>query len=306
MSKHKNPKRHLDLHGLKNGAYGVVASMKIEPSGYPVTLEAFRHAVNQCVIDLKNSCPENVPVSYIVDFPVAIRIRAVVPASQQGSLHPQMVGGTGVQSIQESSVKEAEAIAAASRKISMAAIDHGNKLAQVAESRQISPADAAKILATSPDEKISRKTYGRARGPENQIDLIDGQRQVGGNRNIPATLLGETVFHLERCHLQEISPSKFRLEKDGGDKEWRKIQSELDGSTILQGQGDSPITVSLRYAEISRSPADLSVCIAEKMATKKRWMEPIKVSNSQEIFDRSREHISHLEDVIENSLNEGD
>lgn len=85
----------------------------------------------------------------------------------------------------------------------------------------------------------------------------------------------------------------------GNDETWRKLQGQLEGNTILRGQDDSAINTSLRYAEISRTPADLSVCIAEKVATKQRWLEPVKISNPQEIFDRSRDQISHLEETID-------
>ena len=301
MSKRSQNKRHLDLLNLKNRNYAVISSTKIESSGQPMTLAAFLNSLRQCANDLKNSCPENVPVSFIVDWPMPIKISAVVPASQQGSLlAKEGEEGPSVQSVEESSLAEAEAIAAAAREISMAAIDCGNELAKTAEAHRISTADADAILAESPNEKIARKTYARARGSEKQIDFVEGMRQVGGNRNIPVALQGAEIFKIEKCHLQELSPTNFKLGKNGNDETWRKLQRQLEGNTILRGQDDSPINTSLRYAEISRTPADLSVCIAEKVATKQRWLEPVKVSNPQEIFDRSREHLNHLEETIEN------
>ena len=300
MSQRSHNKRHLDLLSLKSRNYAVVGSTKIEPIGQPMTLAAFLNSLRQCANDLKNSYPENVPVSLIVDWPMPIKISAVVPASQQGSLlTDQGKDGACIQSLEESSLAEAEEIAAATRKISMNAIDCGNELAKTAETRRISIADAHTILAESPNEKIARKTYARARGSENQIDFVEGMRQVGGNRNIPVALHGSEIFEIEKCHLQELSPTNFKLEKNGNDETWRKIQSQLEGNAILRGQDDSPVNTSLRYAEISRTPADISVCIAEKVATKQRWLEPVKISNPQEIFNRSRDQISHLEETID-------
>lgn len=302
--KRKMQKRPLDLHGLQNGHYSVIAKKDFEPKGYPISEEAFYRNLRQQFCDIKNSIPSNVPYQIIVDWPSPIRIRAVVLATTQGALIPQDANSTvspeGYPTLADSALAEAEQIATEAASGSKRSIDVAHSLASEAENRIVPLEEAMEILDKSPDKWTSRKTYGRSRGPKDKIQYADGEeREIGGSKVIPATVKSKETFDLCHCFLSETKQGKFTLLCDTGNDAWRHLQALTPGIDTVKADADSIIVQSLRCMMAAEVPVDMTVCIVDHIPTTERWLEPIRVKDKQKFFAQTRNRLDYLEDALD-------
>jgi hypothetical protein len=239
----------------------------------------------------------------MVEYKGSIRISAVVPLTNQGALVEQSTDVTSPlanQTLEASAKAEAEQIAAVASKISQAAIDVGNQMASTAERRIFSQEQTVETLAGSPDEGVSRKTYTRARGPEQRIQYANGDRTIGGSRSIPTATLSTETFELKQCYLEIAKKGEFTFEpSDPRNDGWRRLQAHTPGICTLRGQADSPIMLNLRCAALAGTPVHMKVCVAEKVATKFRWVEPVEIFNTREILAQARDWLNYLEEILE-------
>ena len=301
--KSKAPKRPLDLAGLRAGHFATIADMSLPASGIPVVPEVFITKFRQAVADLKNTCPRNAPFNVIVDWPSDIRLRSVVMALPQGALVPddEVASPTCAdhRKLETTALAEAEEIAATARGVSRAAIDIGNEVATEGERRQIPLDEVGQTMAASPDECVSRKTYGRARGPEAHIHYPDGNyRTVGGAKPIPAITHSDEIFHLQGCSLKPTKRGELELIALGPHEDWHRLQAYAPGVNLVKGEGDSPIQNSLIVAAKAGIRVDLTVCVTEKIATRERWCTPVAIQNKDEVFLQVREWLAFLQESL--------
>lgn len=296
-------KRTLDANDLRTGNYAVIASTQWDSDGLPSLVLPFRNEIARQLRDLKIICPSKAPYVLMVEYKGSIRISAVVPLTNQGALVERSTDVTSPpanQTLEASAKAEAEQIATVASKISQVAIDVGNQMASKAERRILPQEQTVETLAASPDERVSRKTYTRARGPEQRIQYANGDRTIGGSRTIPTSTLSTETFGLQRCFLEITKKGAFTLEpSDPGDDGWRRLQAHTPGIYTVKGQADSPIMQSLRCAALAGTPVDMKVCVAEKVATKFRWVEPIEIINKREIFAQARDWLNYLEETLD-------
>lgn len=306
MSKHyksrKRAKRPLDLVGLKEGRYATIADMSIPASGHPVSPEVLYAKFLQAAKDLRNACPSRAPVNLVVDWQSEIRFRAAVMALPQGALAINgdecLLSSDNSRKLDDSALAEAEEIATSARRASQEAIDIGNAMATEAEKRCISRDDVIKTMLGSPDESVSRVTYGRARGAEAHIHYPDGNRTIGGNKVIPATTHSDETFELLQCSLRQIKPNTFCIDASVPHEGWRRLHAYTPGIELLKGETDSPVLKILLVAANAGIRVDITVCVSEKVATGERWCTPISIQNKHEVFVRGREWLEFLEESL--------
>lgn len=306
MSRKSKPrsraKRPLDLNGMKAGRYATVAEMSIPASGHPVTPEALHAKLQLAATDLRNASPDRAPVSLVVDWQSDIRFQAVVMALPQGALSTAVeeapTSSTVHRDLEESALAEAEEIAAATRQTSKAAIDIGNAMAAEGERWPIPMNELVQTMARSPDESVSRATYGRARGPEAHIHYPDGERTIGGAKIIPTTTHSAESFDLQQCSLKVIKPGVLELACLVPHEDWRRLQSHTAGINVVKGEADSAIHNSLLVAAKAGIHVDMTVCVSEKITTGERWCTPIAIKNKQDVFIQGHEWLSFLEESL--------
>lgn len=297
----KRAKRPLDLAGLKEGKIATVVDMMIPVPGFPVTTEGLQARIRQCTKDLLKACPDSAPVTVVVDWQSEIRLRCIVMALPQGAL---MADGendpffSANNRIENSALAEAEDIAKAARQISKAAIDVGNEIANEAERRIIPLHEIAQTMANSPDETVSRYIYGRARGSEAEMRYPDGERTIGGAKDIPATTYSEETFALLQCNLREIKPGILTMNSLVPHEGWRLLQGHTPGIGLIKGEADSPILRSLLLAANAGIPVDITVCVSEKVATGERWCTPLSIQNAHDVFAQGHEWLTFLEESL--------
>ncbi len=295
-------KRPLDLLGLKNGRYAKIDHAEVESKGYPQTGEMFLREISQKLKVVENCCPDNAPCTVIVEFDSPIRIHAVVLASPQGSLltdTPDGIPSAQDQSkLEETSLAEAEQIAAEAAKKIKGAIDVGVKMAEAAEQRTVPLDEAVETMAASPDERISRYAYGRTRGPKVDIKFNDSRRAVGGGKDIPSTCRSTETFEITNCHLREIKPGQFLLESKSSNDDWLRLRAHTPGIEIVKGMLETPLIQSLQFTATAGIPVDMAVCVTEKISTEERWVEPISLKNKDEVFKQGRDWLNNLEESL--------
>uniref|UniRef100_Q47GA7 Uncharacterized protein n=1 Tax=Dechloromonas aromatica (strain RCB) TaxID=159087 RepID=Q47GA7_DECAR len=294
-------KRPLDLAGIREGKFAVVGGMTMAASEFSSTSEAFQARFRQVTNDLRKTGPAGAAVSVVVDWPCEIRFRSIVTALPQGALVADGENDACFSpdsGIENSALAEAEEIAKAARQISQAAIDVGNGIASDAERRIIPLNEVTQIMASSPDEAVSRYTYGRARGQETEIHYPDGERIIGGDKPIPATAHSKETFALLQCNLREIKPGVLAMTSSVPHEGWRQLQGHTPGIELIKGEPDSTVLRSLLMAANARIPVDMTVCISEKVATGDRWCTPISIQNSREVFEQVHEWLTYLEENL--------
>jgi hypothetical protein len=316
-------KRKLDLRCLESNRFGVVSSTDATFPGHAVKLSSALQQLSQAGADLKRVCPGVAFGEVIVELPARCKLKFVIPAMDQGALDVEgdfgsskipiydenqaskvtseeapTTRGRHSLTIEETALAEARRIAEAASRISMAAVDVGNQLVDAAEKKNLALEDAVEKLAESPDEKISRNSYGRAGGQEKTIRYSAlGERTIGGNHIVVADLLSTDTFSLHGCKLtQGKRKGSYRLEGQPDDPEWIRLkQLDLDEFDLFDLK-ETPAMELLGYALTSNHIVDVDVCLAEKVSKKQRRLAPLKIRNSSNIIARTRDRLELLEE----------
>lgn len=318
-------KRKFDLKCLQSNRYGVVSSTDSNFPGHPVTLSYAIQQLTQAGADLKRVCPQTAYGEVIIELPPRCKLKFAIPAMDQGALDVEgelgfsankntdgdqeqasmvtneggsMSLGRPSRSIEETALLEARRIAETASKISMAAVDVGNQLVDRAEKHSLALEDAIEKLTESPDEKVSRNSYGRAGGQEKTIRYSAfGERTIGGNHTVAADLLSTDTFSLAGCELMRGKRTgSYRLEGRSNDPEWNRLcQHGLDKIDLFD-LTETPLMELLVYALTSNHPVDIDVCLAEKVSKKQRRLAPLKIRNRCEIIARTRDRLELLEE----------
>ncbi|MFH2089046.1 MAG: hypothetical protein ABIK82_15475 [Pseudomonadota bacterium] len=315
--------RKLDLKCLQTNRFGVVSSTDAAFPGHAVTLASAIQQLNQAGADLKRVCPQTAYGEVIIELPARCKLKLVVPATDQGSLdvarnpeHPVDAVTNEDQTskdsdqvelsnhrepslpIAESSLAEAQKIAECASKISMAAVDVGNQLVDQAEASSITLEDAVAKLAESPDEKVSRNSYGRSGGQAQTIRYSAlGERTLGGNHIVAADALSTDTYSLAGCHLiQGRRNGGYILEGNSHDPEWIRLSLLQLGEIEVVDDKNTREMELLGYALTSNHTVDIDVCLAEKIRNKRRWLKPLAIHNRSEIIARTRDRLDLLEE----------
>ena len=327
-------KRRLDLECLSAHRYGVIASIERKLPIHPLMPETAIQHIRQAVADLKRVRPEVADSEVILEFPhlEILRAKLVVSAMQQGALDlaaeasasptgRSALGSDGkpldrgaiqqvdnqepakgrtskaIRSIDETSLAEAEQLAATAARVSMAAVDIGTKVVNQAESEPVTLEAAARDLANSPDERVSRKTYGRAVGPEQSVRYAQlGERMLGGGHCIPRDLQSADSFRLSKCKVATGRDGALIVEGSSDDPEWLRLNKEYPACTSIIRDADISTTCMLRSALALDRPVDMDVCVSERIRNKRRTLNPLAIHNKPELISGLRGMLEQLED----------
>jgi len=330
----KIKKRPLDLQCLATNRYGVVASTTVDSPGHPVKYPVQMQRLRQAAADLRKVRPDGSHCELVIEFPTNTVLKLVVATTAQGSLLaraenelPSILppeagtdieterantdsgvasdgarqGKRAVPSIAATALAEAEQLAAAAASISMAAVDVGHRVVDMAEKRRLTLEEAVAEFSTSPDEFVSRKTYARAGGPSQTINYSTiGERVLGGGHKVSAELHSANTFKLRRCHLAPGGrDGSFLLEGKDDDPEWQRLSDLYSCEFHLGGSKDSLAMQLLGYALASNSMVDVDVCISERASTKFRKLIPLAIHNRSEIVAGARDRLEFLEESSE-------
>lgn len=316
-------KRKLDLKCLESNRFGVVSSTDATFPSHAVKLSSAIAQLNQAGADLKRVCPQMAYGDVIIELPTCCKLKFVVPATDQGALDIESNIGASINtitvgdqaskvsdqdgplshgrpslSIEETALVEARGIAEAASQISMAAVDVGNELVDQVERNSLALEDAVEKLAESPDERVSRNSYGRSSGQVQTIRYSAlGERTLGGNHIVAADLLSTDTFSLTRCKLMQGGrKGSYRLVGRSDDPEWIRLKHlHLDEIDLFDVK-ETPMMELLGYALTSNHTADVDVCLAEKVSKKLHRLAPLKIRNRSEIIARTRDRLELLEE----------
>lgn len=301
-------KRQLDPKCISSGRYATIASsLEIFPSegvSGRVAIQKFK----QAIADLLLSIPEGAQASVITELPTSVRFKLVVPAIDQASLdighsycleentdsvrlakssnEHLMKNDPIAYSIEASSQAEAERIAEAAGKTGIKAIEVGKQLVAQVETNATPLEVAQRDLALSPDEKVSRKTYGRATGPQRTIRFSTlGEKTIGGGHLIPSHLHSESTFSLTGCRLLPGGKNGgFYLEENPADPEWIRLSGiQSTHFELIADKGSSEMEL-LGHALASNQLVDIDVCIGERVTNKRRKLVPLRIRNRADVI----------------------
>jgi hypothetical protein len=319
-------KRHLDLNGLKTGQFGVVATINVEGAGHPVKFSTAIQALQQAHADLKRARPNFTHADVVIDFPSSVPLKLVVPATPQGAfpleprdkenfdyshhgapvpeIQPNMPDRVGasvnIRQLENSALAEAEQLAAAAAKISMGALDVGNDVAARLEKHGLMMEHISEELSNSPDEGVSRKICARARGPEQHVQYPAGERSIGGGRTISTESRSRNAYKLTKCSVTPADRGRMLvLESSPHDTEWQRLQEDFRGINLLGGTEGSSLMQILRYAALACVSVNLEVCVSERIESKRRRLEAVRIFNTKEIISLAHERLNFLEETCD-------
>ncbi len=323
MSKKSKPrikKVPLDLECLQQKRYGVVLTISMNWPQHGMAFGSVLDSFKRQASDAMKAKPEFSHCQVIVQMPPVTSLQLVIPAGPQGALpvgteSRTSDGGASAQptpsaerenvdkakptpSIESTSLAEAEDLAATAAKISMGAVDHGNRVAKIAEADGLTLEAAEEEFSKSEDETVSRKVYVRAAGPAQILSYPMGERVLGGNHKIAAEVHSGDTFKLQKCRLASSGKDgRFEVIGNDDDLEWLRLRKSAGARTVLAGTIDDPEIQFMRFADLAGLPIDVDVCLTERVDRKRRELLALRVHNRTEIAEASRGRLEILEET---------
>ena len=324
-SKRVTTRTRLDLENLENHRYATIASVTLDAPSHPVFFEGMLSSIRQAKTDLLKVRPYYSRAQVIVFLVGRLTFQLVVPATLQGALFSNTVvngkdrgqsidseqsGDSKVSpnaspsarlplSLEESALKEAEQIAAASAEISMRSVDVGNLAASKTALQTLSLEETLIEFAQSPCEKVSRNIFVRARGPVQTIRYSKGKKTVGGNCAVASRSFSAETFILKGCSISHSTQAGYlQLTTPAGEPGRTKLSERFPGTLLILNSKDDQIVRFLKYAEVNSLMVDLEVCVSEKVSTRRRTLIPLRLFNKAEILAYAREDLELLEEAL--------
>lgn len=296
-----------EFEAIKSGQYAVICTATALVPDHPISFGYLLEQLQKVWRDLKKHISAPAGALVVVEEMPSITLKLVVPRKSQGALmmHNGEHGVTDLDdsagpfvlasevgqaeqnalTLEQSAMLEAEEIARASARFSKKSIDVASSLVKKAEQESLSVEAATPEFAASPDERVTRSVYCRARGPEQALSFLGDERLLGSGHAISNRLYSQATFALTQCKVAISHKSKSRYLQGGAeDPEWQRL-IEWSGFVIdeLDGEEAADEMFLLRLAEASNQLVDVDVCIKEKTATKGRRLVPLRVRNRSAI-----------------------
>lgn len=297
-----------EFEAIKSGHYAVICTAKAAAPGHPVSFGYLVEQLQKVWRDLKKHNSATAGAAVVVEDLPDITLKLVVPRKTQGALIARgdehciagmegsagpsvfaplngQVGGSPL-TLEESAMVEAEEIARAAARVSKGAIDAASTIVEKAEQESLSVETATPAFAASPDERVTRNAYCRARGGEQILSFLGDERLLGGGHAIPNQLYSQATFALTQCKVAIFGKNNSRyLQGNAEDPEWQRL-IEWSGFVVDELDGDeaSDEMFLLRLAEATNQLVDVDVCIKERMSTKGRRLVPLRVRNRSDIM----------------------
>ena len=309
-----------EFEAIKSGYYAVICTATAVAPGHPISFGYLVEQLQKVWRDLKKHNSATAGAAVVLEDLPDITLKLVVPRKTQGALIARWdghcvagVGGSAGPSVfaplkgqiggntltlEESAMVEAEEIARASARVSKAAIDAANNIVEKAEQESLCVETATPAFAASPDERVTRSAYCRARGAEQILSFLGDERLLGGGHTIPNQLNSQTTFALTQCKVAILGKNNSRhLQGSAQDPEWQRL-IEWSGFVVdeLEGEEASDEMFLLRLAEATNQLVDVDVCIKEKVSTKGRRLVPLRVRNRSAIMDAIKERLEVIDE----------
>lgn len=307
-----------DAKAIKDGHYAVICTAITKAQGHSITYEQFLEHLKRVWRDLTKHNSTKAGAMVVLDEMPEIYLKLVAPMKTQGALialddeHGSTGTGTSVappayapldrqgnSPLEASAIAEAEEIARTCARLAKGAIDAADVLIKRAEQESLSIESASSDFAGSPDEKITRETYGRAQGPEQKLSFSGDVRILGGRHTTPKLLHSKATFELTQCKVAISRKNNCcHLHGHADDPEWQRL-IKWSGYMVdeLDGDATSDEMYLLRLAEVSNQLVDVDVCVTEKPSSKKRRLMPIRVRNRAAIRLAINERLEVIGDM---------
>jgi len=310
----------LEFEAIKLGQYAVTYTTTAKSPGHPVSFGYHIERLQKAARDLTNHNSTAAGTTIVVEEIPDITLKLVVPRKSQGALiarggephvaeNPVSGGASSLDpmggqsggnnlTLEVGAMMEAEEIARASARISKSAIDVADTLIEKAEQESLSIEMADPVFAASPDERVSRIAYCRARGAEQILSFLGDDRALGGWHLIPNHLYSQGTFALTQCKVAISGKNNSRfLQGSAQDPEWQRL-IEWSSPLVdeLDGDDESDEMFLLRLAEATKQLVDVDVCVKEKVASKVRRLVPLRVRNRASIMAAIKERLEVIDE----------
>lgn len=309
-----------EFEAIRSGHYAVICTALAAAPGHPVSFRYFVEQLQKVWRDLTKHNSGSAGAVVVVEEMPSITLKLVVPRKRQGALMERIeehcVAGVGdsadpsavaplvgqmgrnTLTLEESAMAEAEEIARAAARASKGSIDAANTIVAKAERESLSAEAANPAFAASPEERVTRNVYCRARGAEQVLSFLGDERLLGGGHAISNQLYSQATFALTQCKVAISGKNNSRyLQGSAEDLEWQRL---IEWSSFvvdeLEGDEASDETFLLRLAEATNQLVDVDVCIKEKVSTKGRRLVPLHVRNRSAIIAALKERLELIDE----------